>query len=100
MTSLLDHDDPPTSERGRVVALAGNPRPGSRTLLVARTVAATLAARLQVPGGVTALDLADVAAELFAADVEAHFDSLQVYDAPELQGDEWTDSTPLLQAAQ
>lgn len=38
-----------------------------------------------------------IAASLFAEDVETHFDSLLAYDTPELQGDEWTDSTPLLQ---
>jgi cation diffusion facilitator CzcD-associated flavoprotein CzcO len=37
-----------------------------------------------------------IAAALFAADVEAHYDNLMAYDTPELQGDEWTDSTPLL----
>jgi cation diffusion facilitator CzcD-associated flavoprotein CzcO len=37
-----------------------------------------------------------ISAALFAEDVEAHFASLQAYDIPELQGDEWTDSTPQL----
>lgn len=37
-----------------------------------------------------------IAASLFEADVETHFENLQAYDVPELQGDEWTDSTPLL----
>ncbi|GAA3558946.1 NAD(P)H-dependent oxidoreductase [Microlunatus spumicola] len=48
-----------------VVAVSGNPRPGSRTLLVARTLAGALAKRLG-SGEVTALDLAEVAPELFA----------------------------------
>ncbi|GGE32405.1 oxidoreductase [Agaricicola taiwanensis] len=38
-----------------------------------------------------------IAAALFAADVETHFANLIAYDTPELQGDEWVDSTPLLQ---
>jgi cation diffusion facilitator CzcD-associated flavoprotein CzcO len=38
-----------------------------------------------------------IAASLFAADVEEHFANLTAYDTPELQGDEWVDSTPLLQ---
>lgn len=38
-----------------------------------------------------------IAASLFAADVEKHFDNLIAFDIPELQGDEWVDSTPLLQ---
>lgn len=38
-----------------------------------------------------------IAASLFAEDVETHFANLVAYDIPELQGDEWTDSTPLLQ---
>jgi cation diffusion facilitator CzcD-associated flavoprotein CzcO len=38
-----------------------------------------------------------IAASLFADDVEAHFANLIAYDVPELQGDEWVDSTPLLQ---
>lgn len=37
-----------------------------------------------------------IAAVLFAEDVETHFARLQAYDTPELQGDEWTDSTPTL----
>lgn len=37
-----------------------------------------------------------IAASLFAEDVETHFANLQAYDIPELQGDEWVDSTPLL----
>lgn len=37
-----------------------------------------------------------IAASLFADDVEQHFANLQAYDTPELQGDEWVDSTPLL----
>lgn len=38
-----------------------------------------------------------IAASLFAEDVETHFANLVAYDTPELQGDEWTDSTPMLQ---
>lgn len=38
-----------------------------------------------------------IAAALFAEDVDAHFTRLVAYDVPELQGDEWTDSTPHLQ---
>ena len=37
-----------------------------------------------------------IAASLFAEDAEAHFASLIAYDTPELLGDEWVDSTPLL----
>ena len=37
-----------------------------------------------------------ITASLFAEDVETHFASLIAYDIPELQGDEWLDSTPLL----
>jgi cation diffusion facilitator CzcD-associated flavoprotein CzcO len=37
-----------------------------------------------------------IAASLFAEDVETHFANLVAYDTPELQGDEWVDSTPLL----
>lgn len=37
-----------------------------------------------------------IAASLFVEDVDAHFASLVAFDVPELQGDEWTDSTPLL----
>lgn len=37
-----------------------------------------------------------IAASLFAEDVAAHFDSLVAFNVPELQGDEWTDSTLLL----
>lgn len=37
-----------------------------------------------------------IAASLFAADVETHFANLIAFDTPELQGDEWTDSTPML----
>ncbi|MBB6464866.1 cation diffusion facilitator CzcD-associated flavoprotein CzcO [Aminobacter lissarensis] len=37
-----------------------------------------------------------IAASLFAKDVERHFDNLVAFDIPELQGDEWVDSTPLL----
>jgi cation diffusion facilitator CzcD-associated flavoprotein CzcO len=37
-----------------------------------------------------------ITASLFAEDVDAHFASMVAYDIPELQGDEWVDSTPLL----
>jgi cation diffusion facilitator CzcD-associated flavoprotein CzcO len=37
-----------------------------------------------------------IAASLFAEDVETHFANLVAYDTPELLGDEWVDSTPLL----
>jgi FMN reductase len=50
-----------------VVALSGNPRAGSRTLLVAQTLAEAIAARSDI-GSVTSLELADVAPQLFAAD--------------------------------
>ena len=51
----------------RVVALSGNPRAGSRTSLVAQTLATALAERLDA-GPVTSLELAEVAPQLFAAD--------------------------------
>jgi FMN reductase len=50
-----------------IVAVSGNPRPGSRTLRVARTLADALAERLDA-GPVTSLDLAEVAPQLFAAE--------------------------------
>jgi len=37
-----------------------------------------------------------IMASLFAEDIEQHYASLQAFDVPELQGDEWVDSTPLL----
>lgn len=37
-----------------------------------------------------------IVADLFTADVEAHFAGLQAYDVPELKGDEWVDATPSL----
>lgn len=37
-----------------------------------------------------------IMASLFAEDIEQHYASLQNFDVPELQGDEWVDSTPLL----
>ncbi|MDB6453035.1 NAD(P)-binding domain-containing protein [Falsirhodobacter sp. 20TX0035] len=37
-----------------------------------------------------------IAASLFAEDVAVHYERLQAFDTPELQGDEWTDSTPTL----
>lgn len=35
-----------------------------------------------------------ISAELFYADREKQFEALQNFDTPELEGDEWTDSTP------
>ncbi len=49
-----------------VVALSGNPRAGSRTLLVATTVGRRIARALGQDGEVAELELADVAGELFA----------------------------------
>ncbi len=49
-----------------VVALSGNPRVGSRTSEVARYVADHLTARLGFPAPATALEVADVAGQLFA----------------------------------
>jgi FAD-dependent urate hydroxylase len=37
-----------------------------------------------------------ITSALFSADVAAHFASLVAFDTPELLGDEWVDSTPLL----
>ncbi|MBP2167867.1 cation diffusion facilitator CzcD-associated flavoprotein CzcO [Erwinia toletana] len=37
-----------------------------------------------------------IAASLFAEDVKTHFASLVAYNNPELQGDEWLDSTPFI----
>lgn len=37
-----------------------------------------------------------ITASLFAEDVATHYASLQAYDNPELQGDEWVDASPLL----
>ncbi|MFB9948649.1 NAD(P)-binding domain-containing protein [Rhizobium puerariae] len=37
-----------------------------------------------------------IARSLFVADREAHFANLVAYETPELLGDEWTDSAPLL----
>lgn len=54
-----------TSSRTGVVALSGNPRPGSRTLTVARTVAEQVIARVDLVGPVKSLDLADIAGQLF-----------------------------------
>lgn len=50
---------------GGVVAVSGNPRVGSRTLLVAETLARALAERTG-GGDVTSLELAEVAPQLFA----------------------------------
>ena len=55
-----------STDRTTVVALSGNPRAGSRTLLVAQTLAGALAERLGA-GQITSLDLAEVAPQLFAA---------------------------------
>jgi len=38
-----------------------------------------------------------ITSSLFTEDVETHFANLIAYDTPELLGDEWVDSTPLLQ---
>ena len=48
------------------VVLVGNPRPASRTRAVAETVATRVAARLGVDDGLTTIDLADLAGQLFA----------------------------------
>jgi len=40
-----------------------------------------------------------IVAALFVTDCERHFAALQAYDTPELQGDEWVDSTPALRKA-
>jgi cation diffusion facilitator CzcD-associated flavoprotein CzcO len=37
-----------------------------------------------------------IAASLFDQDIETHFANLIAFETPELQGDEWTDETPLL----
>jgi FMN reductase len=63
----------------RIVALSGNPRPNSRTSLVARTIADRLADRLGFSEPVTARELADVAAQLFAEtapDADAYRETL------------------------
>ena len=54
--------------RTDVVALSGNPRKGSRTLLIARTLAEQVASRAGLSGPVTEVELADVATQLFAAE--------------------------------
>ncbi|HEY0212888.1 MAG TPA: NAD(P)/FAD-dependent oxidoreductase [Paenirhodobacter sp.] len=41
-----------------------------------------------------------IAAALFTTDIQHHFASLEAYDTPVLHGDEWVDSTPLLQGAE
>ena len=56
----------PLADASGVVAVSGNPRPGSRTLVLARAVADELCGRLGLPGPATALDLAPIAHELFA----------------------------------
>ncbi|WEX08012.1 NAD(P)/FAD-dependent oxidoreductase [Chelativorans sp. AA-79] len=40
-----------------------------------------------------------ITAALFEADAERHFANLQAYDIPELQGDEWVDSSPAMTRA-
>ncbi|SER31938.1 NADPH-dependent FMN reductase [Microlunatus flavus] len=55
-----------TPTRTEVVALSGNPRKGSRTLLVARTLAERVADRAGLTGPVTEVELADVASQLFS----------------------------------
>ena len=40
-----------------------------------------------------------IVADLFVADRAAQFAALQAFDEPELEGDEWVDSTPLITAA-
>ncbi|RYH12250.1 NAD(P)-binding domain-containing protein [Tropicimonas sp. IMCC6043] len=40
-----------------------------------------------------------IVSELFVADRKRHFEALEAYDIPELEGDEWTDSTPSLTEA-
>ncbi|MFF1529022.1 NADPH-dependent FMN reductase [Cellulomonas sp. NPDC058312] len=54
-----------TSRPPAVVAVSGNPRPGSRTLLAARTAADRLAALLGADA-LDAIDLAELAGELLA----------------------------------
>ena len=63
---MTDHLSP--SARATVVAVSGNPRPGSRTLATARTLGARVAAHLEpdAPGDVTTIDLATLAGELLA----------------------------------
>ncbi len=57
----------PTTDRTGVIVLCGNPRPGSRTLAAARTVAQVLVDDLALTDGVTEVDLAGLAPEVFAA---------------------------------
>ncbi|HEU5485508.1 MAG TPA: hypothetical protein VFU98_11420 [Microlunatus sp.] len=55
------------SPQGGVVALAGNPRPGSRTRVVATRLADGIAdVLLDAPDPVTTLDLAEIAEQLLA----------------------------------
>ncbi len=51
-----------------VLALSGNPRPGSRTLGVAQALATRIARGLGASEPVTSIDLAELAGELFAAE--------------------------------
>ncbi len=57
----MTHPDTP-----QVVALVGNPRPGSRTLAAATSLAATLADRLADGRTLAVVDLADLAPDLHA----------------------------------
>ena len=56
--------DPAPGPRPAVVALVGNPRPGSRTLVAARTVAERVSDHLGLAPTPTTIDLADLAAEI------------------------------------
>ncbi len=59
---------PPPGPALTVVALSGNPRPGSRTLGAAQELAALIARELGAPGAVAPVDLSALAGELFAAE--------------------------------
>jgi FMN reductase len=63
---MTDHLSP--SARATVVAVSGNPRPGSRTLAAARSLGVRVAAHIdpEAPGDVTTIDLATLAGELLA----------------------------------
>lgn len=65
----MTHPDP-----ARVVALVGNPRPGSRTRDAASTLAGTLAARLDAAAP-TVVDLADLAPALHVQPRHADLDA-------------------------
>lgn len=49
-----------------VLALSGNPRPGSRTLGVARALAGRIAREIGAPDAVASIDLAEIGPELLA----------------------------------